>query len=100
MTKQAIIKDIDAHLGRSNKQYYNQFYIGITNDVKSRLFGDHKVPRENHWWIYRYADTEEIAREVEKHYLNLGMQGASGGGTGNNDVKYVYCYAIANYTVE
>ena len=100
MTKDAIINAIDEHLKKSNKQYYNQFYVGVTSDVQNRLFGAHKVPRENHWWIYRYADTEQIARDVEKHYLDLGMQGDTGGGTGDGDVKCVYCYAIANYTVE
>lgn len=100
MTAAEIIKAIDAHLMKSNREYYNQFYIGITSDIESRLFGDHKVPRENHWWIYQYADSEDIARDVERHYLELGMQGDEGGGTGSGNVKYVYCYAITNYTVE
>lgn len=100
MKEQAIINAIDEHLKKSNKQYYNQFYIGITSDVNARLFGAHKVPRENHWWIYRFADNEQIARDVERHYIDLGMQGGEGGGTGEGNVTCVYCYAIANYTVE
>lgn len=100
MTKEAIISAINDHIRLSQQQYYNQFYIGITEDVEERLFGYHRVQRTNHWWIYRFADNEEIAREVEKYYLNLGMRGGSGGGTGNGDALCVYCYVITNYTVE
>ena len=100
MTRDAIIRDFDAHLKKSNRQYYSEFYIGITNNIDERLFGSHKVPRENHWWIYSPADTEEIAREVEKFYLDKGMRGGTGGGTGNGDAKYVYCYLVTSYTVE
>ena len=100
MTKEEIIRDFDAHLGKSNHQYYSEFYVGITNNIESRLFGSHKVPKDNHWWIYSPADTEEIARDVERYYLEKGMRGGPGGGTGNGDAKYVYCYLVAPYTVE
>lgn len=76
-----IIKEIDAHLSKSGRRYYSDFYIGITKDVEQRLFGDHNVSKDNSWWIYRTAETNEIARAVEKHYLDLGMRGGQGGVT-------------------
>lgn len=100
MTQEEIIKDFDEHLQKSGGRYYSEFYVGITNDVEERLFGTHKVSRENHWWIYALADTEEIARMVEKYYLGKGMRGGTGGGTGNGDARYVYCYVVTTYTVE
>ena len=100
MTEQAIIRDFDEHLKKSGRQYYSEFYVGITNNIEQRLFVEHKVPRSNHWWIYAPADTEAIARNIEKTYLNKGMRGGVGGGTGNGDAKYVYCYVVATYTVE
>ena len=98
MTSQQIIADINKHLQYSNKAYYSDFYIGITNDVGRRLFGasEHNVNKDDNWWIFRVADSKEIAEEVEKHYIDLGMKGAQGGG--KTDTTYVYCYEITQDT--
>ena len=94
MIKQEIINAINKHLQKSNKENYQDYYIGITSNVEARLFGDHKVSRENDWWIYCPAKTEEIVREVEKYFLGVGMSGGTGGGTGDGDVRIVYCYEL------
>ena len=99
MSYDDIIKDIDAHLQKSSKQYYSDFYVGITDNIQERVFGYHKVPQTGYWFITRGADTEQIARDVEKHYLDLGMDGGTGGGTGG-DTKIVYCYEIGPNTKE
>lgn len=98
MTAQEIIKEISDHLGKSSKQYYHDFYIGITNDVERRLFGEHNVPRNGHWWIHRAADTETHSRTAEKYFLDKGMKGGTGGG--GTDCIYVYCYEISNLAIE
>lgn len=46
MTKETIINDIEKHLANSVKQYYSDFYVGITNDVNRRLFGEHNVDKD------------------------------------------------------
>lgn len=97
-TKEQIIADIDAHLQESNKKYFSDFYIGITNDVERRLFGEHNVDEKNGWWIYSPADSKATAQAVEEYYLGKGMKGNTGGG--NEDTTYVYCYEITNTTVE
>ena len=33
-----IIQAMDEHLNKSGKNYYNEFYIGITNSPERRLF--------------------------------------------------------------
>ena len=33
-----IVADINSHLEKSQKQYYSDFYVGITNDIERRLF--------------------------------------------------------------
>ena len=73
-------------------------YIGITNDVERRLFNEHNVSKKGAWWIYREADSKDIAQAVEEYFLEKGMQGDTGGG--NEDSVYVYCYEITNNTVE
>lgn len=95
---ETIVKEIDKHLSISGKRYYSDFYVGITKNIEQRLFGDHNVSKDNSWWIYRTAETNEIARAVEKHYLDLGMRGGLGGG--DYDSRIVYCYAVTPTTVE
>lgn len=92
MTKQGIIDAIEEHLGKSYKKHYQDFYVGITSDINARLFVAHNVPEKGHWYIYQWADSEDVAREVEKYFLDFGMDGGTGGGTGDGDVRYVYCY--------
>lgn len=93
-----IVADINSHLEKSQKQYYSDFYVGITNDIQRRLFDEHKVSEKNGWWIYRQAIDKKTAQYVEEYFLNKGMKGDTGGGT--DDSSFVYCYEITNYTVE
>ena len=97
-TSREIISDVESHLACSKKKYYSDFYIGITNDVDCRLFGEHNVDREHSWWIYRTAIDKAAAQVVEEHFLDKGMKGDTGGGT--EDTIYVYCYEITNSTKE
>lgn len=97
-TTKEIIADIEGHLGKSEKQYYSDFYIGITNDIERRLFGEHNVQEKGNWWIYRTAINKSAAQNVEEYFLNKGMKGDTGGGT--DDSIYVYCYEISNSTKE
>ena len=94
----AIISDINCHLSKSSKQCYADLYIGITNDIERRLFGEHNVNKENAWWIWREACDKWTAQEVEEYFLEQGMKGDTGGG--NNGTVYVYCYEITNNTIE
>lgn len=98
MTFDEIIKEIEAYKREYNKKNTKRLYVGITNDVNRRLFGFHRVPRMNHWWIYCPADNVQIARNVEKHYLKKGLEGGDGGG--NSESNIVYCYEISNETRE
>ena len=50
------------------------------------------------YWIYRTADSKSVAQKVEEYFLNLGMQGDTGGGT--DDTCIVYCYRITSSTIE
>ena len=88
-TKGQIITAITNHF---KGHAYKNCYVGITSNVARRLHGDHNVPRkgEGGHWITRSADTNRIARAVEEHFLNAGMDG--GGGGGDNRSKVVYAY--------
>ncbi len=96
--KSEIIKGIDDHINKEGSGY-SRWYVGIAADPKQRLFSDHNVSKENAWWIYREAFTDDDAREVEKFFLEQkGTQGGPGGG--DKDTRFVYAYRITNTTRE
>ena len=68
---------------------YSSWTIGITNDAERRAH-EHAsrgedVSRSTYW----NAGDERSARRIESHFLDLGMQGDTGGGT--NPI-YVYVF--------
>ena len=69
-----ILAEINAHIQKSGISN-SGWYAGITSDVDQRLFGDHRVPRQNHWFIYRRAINSDQARAVEAAYHKVGIQG-------------------------
>ena len=93
-----IVNKIDEHLRKSGKRYYSEFYIGVSQNAVKRLFEEHHVDKENSWWIYTTAISSEVARQVEKHFLDLGMRGGTGGGDYKS--KMVYCYVVTSTTTE
>lgn len=96
---QEIVDAIYEHLKNDvDGNNFSKFYIGITNDIERRLFGEHNVPRNGHWRIHLEAINKEHAQAVEEHFLNRGMQGDTGGGF--EDSVWVYCYKISNKTRE
>ena len=64
---------------------YSACTIGVTNGPASRRV-DHGNPSNWHQWD---ADTEKVARGVEKYFLDKGMKGAVGGG-GHADYVYIF----------
>ena len=48
------------------------------------------MSEENDHWIWCQAESKETAQKVEQYFLDLGMDGDTGGGT--NGTLYVYCY--------
>ena len=92
-SKEDIIKDIKDYVGKEN---YSKWYVGITNDIDRRLFGEHNVDRKQDYWIFRTASSKSVAQEVEEYFLNVGMVGDTGGG--NDDTKIVYVFKKNNHT--
>ena len=86
-SKQDIINEIDQHF-KGNA--YENCYVGITSDIDGRLFGDHSVSKETGHWIYRPASSDTVAREIEKHFLEAGMDGGGGGGDETSKIVYAY----------
>jgi hypothetical protein len=92
-----IFAEINAHMQKAGVAL-SRWYVGVTADIDTRLFGSHNVTRENSWYIYRRAINSTEARAIEKAYHDAGCNGAGGGG--DNTAVYVYAYIITATTVE
>ncbi|MCK5283507.1 MAG: hypothetical protein KAK00_08945 [Nanoarchaeota archaeon] len=97
MEKNQIISEIKNYVSRHGG-IYQEWYVGISEDPKERLFNGHNVDKDNDLWIHREANSSEVAREIEEYFLSIGTKGGSGGG--DSDAKYVYAYKINSHTKE
>ncbi len=64
---------------------YSAWTIGVTDDPAGRKT-QHGNPGS---WRQWNADSETAARDVEKHFLDKGMNGGTGGG-GKADYVYIF----------
>lgn len=64
---------------------YSKWTTGVTDDPVRRKSG-HGNPRVWHHWN---ANTEKVARRIERHFINKGMKGG-GGGLGSADYVYIF----------
>ena len=99
MTKDDLVADFDKYMVANGgiRAGYG-WYVGITSDPRRRLFKDHRVDEVNGVWIYGQPDSASVARDVERHYLDRGCQGGSGGGDSTS--RHVYAYRITLNTEE
>ena len=88
-TSQEAYNEITTYIAKQGGAY-SGWYCGITSDQESRLFGDHNVPRQDHWFIVADCGDSASARAVEKALLNLGCDGGAGGGDVNSRFAYAY----------
>lgn len=64
---------------------YSAWTVGVTDDPTRRKT-EHGNPPQWHQWN---ADTQTIARNVERYFLDKGMKGAPGG-AGRADYVYIF----------
>ena len=90
-----VINEIKAHIKKQGGAM-SSWYVGITADIDERLHGDHKVPKEDHWFIHKDAGSETNARAVEAWFMdNTNVAGDKGGGI---NPTHVYAYLITSIT--
>lgn len=87
MASEQSIKDaIERKRGSSS---YNVWSIGITNDPERRRAEHNAEGRNTQYWSHWSADSETIARSVERYFLDKGMKGGGGGGL---NPRWVYVF--------
>lgn len=68
-----IISDIEGHIAKYGGSY-SDWYVGITEDAKARVFGDHGVVDGSDPYIWRTAVNSAVTREIEAHFLELDLR--------------------------
>jgi predicted GIY-YIG superfamily endonuclease len=64
-------------------QSRSHWTVGVTDDPARRK-GEHEQEGEDtSCWHQWDASTEETARQIEKHFLDKGCKGGTGGGSAN-----------------
>jgi len=93
----AIYQEIVAHITKQTNQdggKASSWYVGIAKSQEQRLHTDHKVPKENHWFIIRKCANDTDARAVEAAlHKNHGCDGDIGGGDATTVLVYAYLKA-------
>ena len=99
MTDEAtIIKHFESYISR-NGGGYPDWYVGIAEAPKNRLFEDHNVGEKGGKWIYEDAGSRSAAETVEAYFVKTrSTKGGLGGGS--DSTKSVYAYRIGSYTKE
>jgi len=93
--KNFVINQFEPCIFNEANESYNNFYVGITDDVQRRL-KEHNVTNEK--YCSEKCEDHETARAVEKHYIEKGTKGGDGGG--DETTIYAYVYKISPSTNE
>jgi len=90
-----LISEIEAFMA-DNGSIYSDWYVGITEDVKKRLFRYHKVKDT---YITLKTPSVDMARIIERYFI---QERKTDGGNNDNFKSNVYLYAYRkqDYTKE
>lgn len=83
-----LIDNIEHKLQEEGKNNFGKLYVGITGNIKRRL-SEHRVS-EDDWHYHIRIGNIHLARAVESHFLDKGMQGGRSGGNENSTILYFY----------
>lgn len=97
-SKENIIVGFEAYIAKHGGRF-GDWYVGVAANPQVRLFQDHNVNESADAWIYQDAGNDEVARSVEKYFLEIRLtQGGSGGG--DSSTRFVYAYKTGPHTGE
>ena len=88
MDYNTVIKRMETYMSKFEGDY-SDWFVGITKDLDEGLFQMHKV-EETGSWISFGADTDEIAKKIEKYFLDKKTDGNPIDLEENTRIVYVY----------
>ena len=88
MDFKTVTKRIESYMSKFEGDY-SDWFIGIAKNLEDELFEFHKVD-EKGVWISFGADTEEVAKKVQKYFLDKKVGGRLI--ESESDARIVYAY--------
>ncbi len=88
MDYHTVIKRIETYMSKFEGDY-SDWFVGITKNLDEGLFQLHKV-EETGIWISFGADTEEVAKKVERYFLDKKTDGNPKALEENTRIVFVY----------
>jgi hypothetical protein len=72
---------------------FGLYRIGLTHDLseRKRYWGETKKEGIKYWSDWK-ADSLSDAQDIERHFINKGMKGGTGGDLSANKPVYVYVF--------
>lgn len=95
---ETIVTEISAYI-ENNGAKYPSWYVGVAKNPRERLFEDHKVREEGDAWIFREAESREVADRVEGYFVQV-KKAQGGPGGGDEESASVYAYLTGPHTME
>jgi hypothetical protein len=72
---------------------YSLYRIGLTHDLAERKAYWRDTEKENvKYWSDWKADSLSDAQDIERHFINKGMKGGTGGDLSDRRTVYVYVF--------
>ncbi len=88
MDYHTLIKRMEIYMSKFEGDY-SDWYVGITKDLDEGLLNSHKL-EENGIWISFGADTDEVAKKIEKYFLDKKTEGNPTDLEDDSRIVYVY----------
>lgn len=95
VSKEEVIRTYENLIGMDGSDY-NEWYIGITNDIERRLYAEHSVRQYIDKYDYNLVTSGEVASEIEMYFLEKGCDGHQGGTRPSS--RWIYIYKKAPQT--
>ncbi|MFC1611066.1 hypothetical protein ACFL6C_08910 [Myxococcota bacterium] len=74
-SSQELIGALKDHVNLEGSEY-DQWYVDAAKDGKARLFDQHGIVQDKHWYFLEEAASPEEAQAVVKHFRDNKMDGA------------------------
>ena len=91
-----IIREIEDHIHKNGGEF-DEWYVGMTENPKVRLFRQHKLREKGDGWICRRTYDGGQAFEVVEYFRTV-RQLTSMKATQSEDAVYVYAYRMKEHT--
>jgi len=92
--QESIIKTIETHMLRF-KVNPNSWYVGITNNIRKKLFEEIGVSEQNDNWIYITTENNDSAKEIKKQLLSNGLSNINVSEDEIGNIIFVYQKSIS-----